>query len=127
VGQHHSASASRLLGLDGWEVHAAQVAAGEWQLEVQTTATLVGCIGCGMRAELHGRRTVRVRDCHQWPVGRVGLAQADLALSGAGLQGPDLDRADGRDPPPGGADRTGPGRGLPAGRHRRPRSRRDRP
>ena len=62
MGQHHSASASRLLGLDGFEVLAAQVVAGEWQLEVQTTATLVACIGCGMRAELHGRRTVRVRD-----------------------------------------------------------------
>ena len=35
---------------------------GEWQLEVQTTATVVGCQGCGVRAELHGRRRVRVRD-----------------------------------------------------------------
>jgi transposase len=62
VGQHRSASASRLLGLDGLEVLAAQVVGGEWQLVVQTTATVVGCVGCGMRAELHGRRTVRVRD-----------------------------------------------------------------
>jgi transposase len=62
VGQHSSASGSVLLGLDGFEVLAAQVVAGEWQLEVQTTATVVGCGGCGMRAELHGRRTVRVRD-----------------------------------------------------------------
>src|SRR4029450_6309639 len=62
VGQHSSASGSTLLGLDGFEVQAAQVVAGEWQLEVQTTATLVGCQGCGMRAELHGRRPVRVRD-----------------------------------------------------------------
>jgi transposase len=62
VGQHSSASATRLLGLDGFEVLAAQVAGGEWQLVVQTTATVVGCIGCGVRAELHGRRTVRVRD-----------------------------------------------------------------
>jgi transposase len=62
VGQHSGASASRLLGLDGFEVLAAQVAAGEWQLEVQTTATVVGCQGCGVRAELHGRRRVRVRD-----------------------------------------------------------------
>jgi transposase len=38
------------------------VVGGEWQLTVQTTATLVGCTGCGVRAELHGRRTVRVRD-----------------------------------------------------------------
>jgi transposase len=36
--------------------------AGEWQLEIQTTATVVGCQGCGVRAELHGRRRVRVRD-----------------------------------------------------------------
>jgi transposase len=62
VGQHSSASATRLLGLDGFEVLAVQVAGGEWQLEVQTTATVVGCQGCGVRAELHGRRTVRVRD-----------------------------------------------------------------
>jgi transposase len=62
VGQHRSASASRLLGLDGLEVVAAQVVSGEWQLEVQTTSTLVGCQGCGMQAELHGRRQVRVRD-----------------------------------------------------------------
>jgi transposase len=62
VGQHSSTSASRLLGLDGFEVLAARVVGGEWQLEVQTTATVVGCVGCGMRAEAHGRRTVRVRD-----------------------------------------------------------------
>jgi hypothetical protein len=62
VGQHSSASASRLLGLDSFEVFAAQVVGGEWQLTVQSTATVVGCQGCGMRAELHGRRTVRVRD-----------------------------------------------------------------
>jgi transposase len=35
---------------------------GEWQLVVQATATLVGCTSCGVRATLHGRRTVRVRD-----------------------------------------------------------------
>jgi transposase len=62
VGQHSSASASRLLGLDGFAVLAAEIAGGEWQLKVQTTATVVGCQGCGVRAELHGRRTVRVRD-----------------------------------------------------------------
>jgi hypothetical protein len=62
VGQHRSASGSVLLGLDGLEVLAAQVVGGEWLLEVQTTAIMVGCQGCGMRAEFHGRRTVRVRD-----------------------------------------------------------------
>jgi transposase len=62
VGQYRSASTSRLLGLDGFQVRAAQVVGGEWQLAVQTTATMVGCQGCGVRAELHGRRRVRVRD-----------------------------------------------------------------
>jgi transposase len=62
VGQHSSASASGLLGLDGFEVLAAEVVGGEWRLAVQTTAEVVGCAGCGVRAEAHGRRTVRVRD-----------------------------------------------------------------
>jgi transposase len=62
VGQHRSASASRLLGLDGFEVLAAEVFGGEWRLVVQTMAEFVGCAGCGVRAEAHGRRTVRVRD-----------------------------------------------------------------
>jgi transposase len=62
VSQHSSASASRLLGLDGFEVLATEVASGEWRLVVQTTAEFVGCPGCGVRAEAHGRRTVRVRD-----------------------------------------------------------------
>jgi transposase len=62
VGQHRSASASRLLGLDGFEVLAAEIVGSEWQLVVQTTAAMVGCQGCGVRAEAHSRRTVRVRD-----------------------------------------------------------------
>jgi transposase len=62
VGQHRSASASGLLGLDGFEVLVAAIVGGEWRLAVQTTATVVGCVGCGVRAEAHGRRTVRVRD-----------------------------------------------------------------
>jgi transposase len=62
VGQHSSASATRLLGLDDFKVVAVQVTDGEWQLSVETVATVVGCQGCGLRAKLHGRRTVRVRD-----------------------------------------------------------------
>ena len=52
MGQDSSASVSRLLGLDGFQVLAAQVVGGEWQLEVQTTATVIGCVGCGVRATL---------------------------------------------------------------------------
>ena len=66
MGQHSSASASRLLDLDGFEVLAAEVVSGEWKLAVQTTATVVGCTGCGVRATPHGRRVVQVRDL---PVG----------------------------------------------------------
>jgi transposase len=62
VGQHSSASASRLLDLDGFQLVSAELQGGEWQLAVQTTATVIGCVGCGVRATPHGRRTVRVRD-----------------------------------------------------------------
>jgi len=62
VGQQGSASGSLLLDLDGLEVVSAELVGGEWQLAVQTTATVVGCMGCGVRATPHGRRVVRVRD-----------------------------------------------------------------
>jgi transposase len=62
VGQHSSASASGLLDLDGFQLVSAELQGGEWQLAVQTTATVIGCVGCGVRATPHGRRTVRVRD-----------------------------------------------------------------
>jgi hypothetical protein len=38
------------------------VVRSEWRLAVQTTAELASCAGCGVWAEAHGRRTVRVRD-----------------------------------------------------------------
>jgi transposase len=44
------------------EIVAAELVGGEWQLAVQTTATVVGCGSCGVRATPHGRRVVRVRD-----------------------------------------------------------------
>jgi transposase len=44
------------------EVLATEVAGGEWRLMVQTTAEVVGCPGCGVQAQAHGRRTVQVRD-----------------------------------------------------------------
>ena len=62
MGQHGSASGSILLGLDGFEVTAAQVIDDEWRLGVHTTATTVGCAACGTQARLHAHRTVRVRD-----------------------------------------------------------------
>jgi transposase len=62
VGHQGSASGSALLGLDGFQVVSAELVDGEWQLGVQTTATIVGCVGCGVRATSHSRRLVRVRD-----------------------------------------------------------------
>jgi transposase len=62
VGQHGSASGSILLGLDGFEVTAAEVIDDEWRLAVQTTATTMGCVACGSQARVHARRTVQVRD-----------------------------------------------------------------
>ena len=62
MGQHSSASVSALLGLDGFEVVLAELVDDEWQLAVQTTATVIGCAGCGVPATPHGRREVRVRD-----------------------------------------------------------------
>jgi len=62
VGPQGSASGSLLLDLDGLEVVEAELVGGEWQLAVQTTDTVVGCVGCGVRATPHGRRLVRVRD-----------------------------------------------------------------
>ena len=76
MGQHGSASGSILLGLDGFEVTAAEVVDDEWRLAVHTTATTVGCAACGSQARLHARHTVEVRDL---PIGGrpvvPGLAQ----------------------------------------------------
>jgi transposase len=62
VGPHSSASGSRLLDLDGFRLVSAELVGDEWQLAVETTATAIGCRGCGVSATPHGRRTVRVRD-----------------------------------------------------------------
>jgi transposase len=55
------------------EVVSAELVGGEWQLVVQTTATVVGCGNCGVRATPHGRRVVRVRDL---PIGGRPLVLA---------------------------------------------------
>ena len=47
MGHQGSASGSALLGLDGFQVVSAELVGGEWQLAVQTTATVIGGVGCG--------------------------------------------------------------------------------
>ena len=85
MGQHRSASASRLLGLDGLRSSPPVVAGGEWRLAVQTTATAVDFIGRGARAELHDRRTVRVRDL---PSGGCPVVLSGASGSGAVVSQP---------------------------------------
>jgi hypothetical protein len=80
VGQHSSASGSALLGLDGFEVVSAELVDGEWQLAVQTTATIVGCAGCGVPAA-RPPRSAGARPADRRPPGGALVAQAPLALS----------------------------------------------
>jgi hypothetical protein len=85
MGQHRSASASRLLGLDGLRSSPPVVVGGEWRLAVQTTATAVDFRGRGARAELHDRRTVRVRDL---PSGGCPVVLSGASGSGAVVSRP---------------------------------------
>jgi len=57
-----SGLAERLLGLDGFRVLAVVETDAEVVISVETTADLVGCSGCGVRAEAQGRMTVELRD-----------------------------------------------------------------
>jgi hypothetical protein len=80
VGQHSSASVSALLGLDGFEVVSAELVDDEWQLAVQTTATVIGCAGCDVPPKPHGRREVRVRDL---PIGGRPVVLLGASACGA--------------------------------------------
>ena len=55
-----------VLGLDGFCLLAATEDDGELLMLVETTASVVGCAGCGTRARSKGRRRTKVRDL---PVG----------------------------------------------------------
>jgi transposase len=57
-----SGDATALLGMDRFVVLAMDQTDGEWWLLVETTAIVVGCPDCGVRAIGHGRSTVQVRD-----------------------------------------------------------------
>ncbi|MEQ8717166.1 MAG: ISL3 family transposase, partial [Acidimicrobiales bacterium] len=62
MGIDDSGAVSSLLGLDGFVVRAQDHDGVQWWIAVETTATVVGCEGCGTRAVGHGRRRVKVRD-----------------------------------------------------------------
>lgn len=59
---HGSDGATALFDMDGFVVGAHVMEDGEWWLFVETTADVVGCPSCGVRAVGHGRRRVEVRD-----------------------------------------------------------------
>jgi transposase len=62
VFDHGSDGATALFDMDGFVVRAQMLEDGEWWLLVETTADVVGCPSCGVRAVGHGRRRVQVRD-----------------------------------------------------------------
>ncbi len=62
MGSDGSGGVSALVGLDGFVVRAQFHDGKQWWLSVETTAGVVGCEACGVRAAGHGRRKVTVRD-----------------------------------------------------------------
>ena len=57
-----SGGSAALLGMDGFVVIDSVEEDGELFVLVETTADVVGCPSCGVRATGHGRSTVQVRD-----------------------------------------------------------------
>ena len=54
--------AEAMLGLDGFRVLGVQETDAEVVIEIETSADLVGCPGCGVVARAHGRMVVECRD-----------------------------------------------------------------
>lgn len=54
--------AEALLGLDGFRVLAVSETADELVVTIETTTTIAWCVACGVRAEVHDRNPVPVRD-----------------------------------------------------------------
>ena len=57
-----SSGATALLGMDGFVVLAMTEEDGELFISVETTATVVGCGSCGVRATGHGRSVIQMCD-----------------------------------------------------------------
>ncbi len=72
---NRSQGATTLLGRPGFVVGVQMEVDGEWRLDVETTAEVVGCASCGTRAVGHGRRKVKI--CRR--VGEDGDSVAQVA------------------------------------------------
>jgi transposase len=72
---HGSDGASALFDMLGFVVGAHMIDGGEWWLLLETTAEVVGCASCGVRAQGHGRRRVQVRETHDQIAPRAVLTR----------------------------------------------------
>jgi len=119
AGTHDHDTATLMLGLPGFRVLAVGEVDGELQVQVETTADLVGCPSCAAVAVLHDRRLRFVRDLPAG--GRPVLLcwSKRVALPAPAVPSGDVLRADSGGPTEGYADRAGPGRGVPPRRTRR--------
>ena len=109
--------AEALLGLGGFRVLAVRETPAEVVIEIETTAAVVGCPGCGVRAEAQDRMVVEVRDlaCFGRPA-RLVWSQAAVALPGGVVRGADVDRDLRARLGAGGADSPRRDGGVPPGR-----------
>ena len=60
--ERERSAAAAMLGLSGFVVLAVSDYAGELEQAIETTADVVGCLECGVVAQLHDRRPTWVRD-----------------------------------------------------------------
>ena len=96
MGQHGSASGSILLGLARFEVTAAQVSTTNGGWRSQTTAATVGCTPVAPRPGSILAAQCGCGTCRSVAVPWCRPGGNGVALCGAGMCGPDEDRADGR-------------------------------
>jgi hypothetical protein len=76
--------AEKLLGLDGFRVIEVTETPEELVIRVETVTTLVGCDGCGTRAESQDRVEVaNSGSAVLWSPGTAGVVEAALAVPGA--------------------------------------------
>ena len=89
--ERQRSAAAAMLGLPGFVVLAVSEHDGELEQAVETSADLVGCLGCGAVAELHDRRpswgagSALGRAAGHGGVGQAGLAVPAWVVSEADL------------------------------------------